>query len=91
MGQAHSLVHNIGAGCSTGSPVSSAVSNLFFCGFFFFFPALGLPCFIWAFSNGCSKQELLLAAVHGILITVASLLWSIGSRHMGSDSCNAQA
>ena len=68
MGQIHNLVHNICAGCSTGSPVSSAVSNLVF----FFFSALGLPCFMWAFSIGCSKQELLFVVVHGILTAVAS-------------------
>ena len=72
MGQIHNLVHNICAGCSTGSPLSSAVSNLVF--FFFFFSALGLPCFMWAFSNGCSKQELVFVVVHGILTAVASVV-----------------
>ena len=42
--------------------------------FFFFFSALGLPCFMWAFSNGCSKQELVFVVVHGILTAVASVV-----------------
>ena len=35
--------------------------------------ALGLSCCTWAFSS-CGKQELLLVAVHGLLIAVASLV-----------------
>ena len=33
---------------------------------------LGLPCCTWAFS-GCGERGLLLVAVHGLLIAVASL------------------
>ena len=59
--------------------------------------ALGLRCCVWAFSS-CGKQELLFIAVHGLLIAVASLLRSMGSRHMGFcsvacrlSSCGARA
>ena len=65
----------------------------FFFGFIYLFLAeLGLCCCVWAFSS-CSKRGLLFAAVHGLLIAVASLvayhglqacklqqLWLAGSR-----------
>ena len=50
------------------------MSNFFFFFFnFYFLPALGLRCCARAFS-GCGKQGLLLVAVHGLLIAVASLV-----------------
>ena len=41
--------------------------------FFFFLAALGLRCCVRAFSS-CSDRRLLLVAVHGLLIAVASLV-----------------
>ena len=38
-----------------------------------FLAALGLRCCTWAFSS-CGEQRLLLLAVHGLLIAVASLV-----------------
>ena len=49
----------------------SAPPLLFF--FFKFLAALGLRCRTRAFSS-CGEQELLFAAVHGLLIAVASLV-----------------
>ena len=40
---------------------------------YLFWAALGLCCFMWAFSN-CSEQGLLLAVVRGLLIPMASLV-----------------
>ena len=43
---------------------------------------LGLCCYTWTFS-ACSGQGLLFIVVHGLLIAVASMLWSTGPRaHM---------
>ena len=39
----------------------------------YFLVSLGLHCCPWAFSS-CSEQGLLLVAVHGLLIEVASLV-----------------
>ena len=44
--------------------------NLFM---YLFLVTLGLCCCAWAFSS-CCKQGLLSVAVHGLLITVASLV-----------------
>ena len=41
--------------------------------FFFFLALLGLRCWARAFSS-CGEQGLLLVAVHGLLIVVASLV-----------------
>ena len=41
--------------------------------FFLFMAALGLRCYVWAFS-GCGEQGLLFIAVCGPLIVVASLI-----------------
>ena len=41
--------------------------------FFFFLAALGLRCCAWA-SSSCSEWGLLLIAVRGLLIAVASLV-----------------
>ena len=57
---------------------------------YLFLAVLGLPCCWWAFS-GCSEQGLRLAAVHGLLIVVASLVTEPGSRRVGSSSCSSQA
>ena len=57
----------------------SFLINLFI---YLFLAALSLHCCTRAFSS-CGKQGLLFIAVRGLLI-VASLLWSTGSRHLGS-------
>ena len=51
--------------------------SIFF--FFFFLAALGLCCCAWAFSS-CSERGLLFIAACGLLIAVASLVGSVGSR-----------
>ena len=45
----------------------------FFNFIYLFLAALGLRCCAWAFSS-CGEQGLLLVAVHGLLIAVASLV-----------------
>ena len=50
---------------------------------------LGLYCCVRAFSS-CSEGELLFVAVHRLLIAVASLVGSMGSRHMGFSSCSTR-
>ena len=45
---------------------------------YLFLAALALCCFIWAFSS-CSEQRLFFVVVSGLLIAVASLVWSTGS------------
>ena len=52
--------------------------------------ALGLRCCARAFSN-CSEQGLLFVVVRGLLIAVASLVWSMGSRRVGFSSCGTRA
>ena len=52
---------------------------------FFFFAALGLCCFAWAFSSR-GEQELLFIALRGLLIVVLLLSWSTGSKHTGISS-----
>ena len=52
--------------------------------------ALGLRCCARAFSS-CGEQGLLFVEVHGLLIAVASLLWSTGSRCTGFSSCGMRA
>ena len=51
---------------------------------------LGLRCRVQAISS-CGEWELLFIVVHGLLIAVASLLQSTGSRHMGFSSCGLRA
>ena len=51
--------------------------------FFFFLAALGHCCCVQAFSS-CSKWGLLFAVMLRLLILVASLVASTGSRHAGS-------
>ena len=51
---------------------------------------LGRHCCARAFSS-CGERGLLFVAVRGLLIAVASLLWSTGSRHAGFSSCGSQA
>ena len=51
--------------------------------------ALGLRCCTWAFSS-CGEWGLLFLAVRGLLSGGLSLLWSMGSRHMGFSSCGMQ-
>ena len=51
---------------------------------------LGLRCCAQAFSS-CGKPGLLFIAVRGLLIAVASLVWSMGSRHAGFSSCGSWA
>ena len=51
-----------------------------FCIFIYLFlPVLGLHCCAWA-SPSCSELRLLFVAVHGLLIGVAFLVASMGSR-----------
>ena len=40
---------------------------------YLFLAALGLCCFVWAFSN-CSRQGLLFVVVRGLLVPMASLV-----------------
>ena len=54
------------------------------------FVALGLCCCTRAFSS-CVERGLLFVAVHGLLIAVASLLQSMGSRHVDFTSCGTWA
>ena len=56
----------------------------------FFLAALGLCCCTRAFSS-CGEQGLLFVVVHGLLIVVASLVGSMGSRRAGSSSCGLRA
>ena len=49
----------------------SLLKKIFF--IYLFLAALGLRCCVQAFSS-CSEQELVLVAVHGLLIAVASLV-----------------
>ena len=58
--------------------------------FILFLAALGLHCCTWAFSS-CGEWGLLFVAVHGLLIALASLFGSTGSRHAGFSSCGTQA
>ena len=51
---------------------------------------LGLHCCSQAFSS-CSEWGLLLVAVHELLLVVASLFVSTGSRWAGFSSCDMQA
>ena len=51
---------------------------------------LGLHCFGWAFSS-CGEWGLLFVTVHRLLTVVASLLWSMGSRHTDLSSCCSPA
>ena len=57
---------------------------------FLFFAALGLRCCARAFSS-CGERGLLLVVVRGLLIAVASLVRSTGSRHVGFSSCGTWA
>ena len=50
--------------------------------FYLFLAVLGLHCCMQAFSS-CGKQGLLFIAVHGLPLTVASLVGSTGSRACG--------
>ena len=51
---------------------------------------LGLRCCARAFSS-CGERGLLFVAVRGLLIAVASLVASTGSRHAGLSSCGLLA
>ena len=57
---------------------------------YLFMAALGLLCYVQAFSS-CGEWGLLFVAVRGLLIAVASLLRSMGSRCMGFSSCGMRA
>ena len=62
-------------------PFSFFLINLFIL-FYLFLAVLGLRCCMWAFSS-CSERGLLLVAVRGLLIVVASLCcraWALGVR-----------
>ena len=58
--------------------------------FIYLLAALGLRCCEQAFSS-CGERGLLFVGVCGLLIIVASLLRSTGSRHAGCSSCGTWA
>ena len=58
--------------------------------FYLFLAALGLGCCTRAFSS-CGERGLLFVAVRGLLIAVASLVRSTGSRRVGFSSCGSRA
>ena len=57
---------------------------------YLFLAVLGLRCCARAFSS-CGERGLLFIAVHRLLIAVASLVGSMGSRRMGFSSCGTWA
>ena len=67
--------------------MEKSLINLFI---YLFLAALGLRCCMRAFSS-CVKRGLLFIAVCGLLIAVASLLRSTGSRCAGFSSCGTWA
>ena len=65
--------------------------NLFIYLFYFLALAvLGFRCCVQAFSS-CGEPGLLFVAVHGLLIVVASLVATMGSRHADFSSCGTWA
>ena len=64
--------------------------NFIFLNFILFLAALGLHCCTRDFPS-CGERGLLFVAVHGLLIAVASLGQSTGSRCTGFSSCGAWA
>ena len=74
----HSLIDNI---------ASVSFLKIFI---YLFLAALALWYRAWAFSN-CGEQGLLFTVVHSLLIAVASLGWSTGSRCAGFSSCSMHA
>ena len=58
--------------------------------YLFILAALGLRCCARAFSS-CGERGLLFISVHRLLIAEASLVGSMGSRHVGFSSCGAWA
>ena len=58
--------------------------------FYLFLVVLGLRCCAWAFSS-CVKRGLLLVAVRGLLIVVASLVVEHGLQVRGFSSCGTWA
>ena len=80
-------------------PMSPALAGRFF--FFFYFINLFILfiyfwlCWVFVAVRGLSlvavSGGLLFVAVRGLLIAVASLLQSTGSRHAGFSSCGSQA
>ena len=56
----------------------------------FFLSELGLRCCTWAFCS-CGERGLLFIAVRGLLIAMASLVVSTGSRRTGFSSCGSRA
>ena len=57
---------------------------------FLFLAALGLCCFVWAFSS-CGEQGLHFIAARGCLIAVASLIAEHSSRRRGFGICGSWA
>ena len=57
---------------------------------YLFLAALGLCCCTQAFSS-CGERRLFFVAVRGLLIVVASLVASTGSRRVGFSSCETRA
>ena len=58
--------------------------------FIYLLVALGLHCFAWAFSS-CCEMGLLFIVMHRLLVVMASLVRSTGSRHTGFSSYNTRA
>ena len=65
--------HHILIECGEILSIQSKRDFMFVCLFNLFLTALGLCCCTWAFSS-CSERGLLLIAVRGLLIAVASLV-----------------
>ena len=76
----HAWVCTLYSGLMSASKCLDTHLHLFF---FFFFAALGLCCCTLAFSS-CGEGELLLVAVCGLLIAVASLVVARGLSGVGS-------
>ena len=57
--------------------------------FIFLLVALGLCCCTRVFFS-CGERRLLFVVMHKLLLAVASLVWSTGSRHMAVGSCSTQ-
>ena len=57
---------------------------------YLFLAVLGLCCCVQAFSS-CGERGLLFVVVLGLLIAVASLVVSMGSRRVGFSSCGSRA
>ena len=66
------------------------IYNTFYLFIYLILAALALRCCAWAFSS-CGERGLLFVVVRGLLIAVASLFGSMGSRRAGFCSCGSRA